>query len=88
MRTEEEKLDQIAGLEEEKKNVSERSLFDNPNHLMIDAQISVLKGEKTADDYAPLDDDTETDEAQVFDASTEAKYWLNGQREENLYGDF
>ena len=44
-RTKEEIDRQINGLEQEKRIVPEKSLFGTNNHLIIDYQIKVLKGE-------------------------------------------
>ena len=41
---------QIEGLLNDKKNLPERNLFGSPNHLIIDTQIKILKGETAIDD--------------------------------------
>lgn len=88
-KTPEEIAAQIAGLEKMKLNIPPRSLFGDDNHGPIDAQIAVLKGEKTpksfyvdesAEEYEPGDNDIYFDAEQAAD-------WINGKVAGNLFDE-
>lgn len=89
IRTQEEIDAQIAGLEDMKSWLPEYNIFNDPNWKKIDAQIDVLRGERTASDYEDglTNEDFEDDiaDAQIFRAAEEAEDWLNGVGEESLF---
>lgn len=89
-RTQDEVNRQILGLENEKKIVPEKSLFGTNNHLIIDYQIKVLKGEVHPDDIDEDDDDfeDETEFLYVFEKVEETREWLEGTNNDDLFNDY
>jgi hypothetical protein len=79
MRTPEEIQRQIEGLEKERKSLPHYSLFRDDNWAIIDAQLAILRGEKTYHDYE-YDEDYE-----VESAAYNADYWLKGETDEDLF---
>jgi len=69
MRTQDEINEQINSLQEERDNLPEYSAFQSNNWKPLDAQIAILKGEKTYEDYQFEDPETDA-------SAYEAKYWL------------
>lgn len=78
MRTKEEIDFQIKGLEKSKETVPEYSAFGDNNWEQIDAQISIIKEEKTIEDF-----DEESDE--IYFAADLAVQWLNEEYDSNLF---
>jgi len=72
---------QIEGLLSEKRLTPEYSMFGEPNHAIIDAQIEILKGEKTLDDF-PFDEGNE-----IYKKAERATLWLSGDYKKNLYNE-
>ena len=89
-RSKEEIQKQIDGLEKEKTIVPPVGLFGTKNHLVIDYQIKVLKGEVSPEDLDEDDDDfeDETDFSDVMEKAEETKEWLNGEHNNNLFDDY
>lgn len=89
-RTKEEIARQIDGLEKEKRSIPEKSLFGTNNHLIIDYQIMVLKGEKHPHDIDEDDDDfeDETEFSDVFEKAEETQEWLDGKHNDDLFDDY
>ena len=89
-RTKEEIQKQIDGLTKEKSIVPPVGLFGTKNHLVIDYQIKVLKGEVSPEDLDEDDDDfeDETDFSDVMEKAEETKEWLNGEHNNNLFDDY
>lgn len=78
---------QIEGLNRMKLTLPPKSIFGDDNYGKIDAQIAVLKNEKTPDDfyidegleeYCDGDDD-------IYYAADDAERWLNGDTTEDLF---
>ena len=80
MRTAEEIKRQVAGLTAMKSTLPEFSMFGDPNWEAIDAQIEVLEGRETADEY-------EYEHEYVFDQAEQAAEWLAGRTDENLFDE-
>lgn len=78
MRTSEQKAQMIENLSRLRNSLPEQNIFGDANWIPIDAQIAVIKGEKTVDDYRG--DDYES-VAEV--AAIEAQEWLDGNLEDN-----
>lgn len=78
MRTQEEKDFQIKGLENMKAELPEFSFFGDNNYKAIDAVISMLKGEKTYEDF-------ENAESYVESEAYQCESWLQGFHQENLF---
>ena len=89
-RTQDEINRQILGLENEKKIVPEKSLFGTNNHLIIDYQIKVLKGEVHPHDIDEDDDDfeDETEFLDVFEKAEKTREWLEGTNNDDLFNDY
>lgn len=81
MRTQEEIKRQIDGLEAMKEWLLEYSHFGDPNHLGIDAQIDVLKGEADVEDFL----DGNENEDYIFSEAERAETWLDGIDNEDLF---
>lgn len=79
--------DQINGLETMKQSLPSKSFFGDDNHGKIDAQISILKGERKADYY--YEDETaeefEDGSNDIFFDAQRAEDWLKGDVEEDLF---
>lgn len=78
MRTPEEKSRQIEGLKRVRASLSQFSIFGDDNYIPIDAQISMIEGKTTYEDYKNADDRVEF---QCYDA----KEWLEGKTDEDLF---
>lgn len=78
MKTSEQKAQMIENLSRLRKSLPENNAFGDTNWIPIDAQIAVIKGESTVDDYRA--DDFES-VAEV--AAQEAQDWLDGHIEDN-----
>jgi hypothetical protein len=76
---------QIKGLELMKAGIPEYSMFGSPNHLIIDAQISILKGEEDLEDFDEGDWESMDEDNQVYRGAEDAVQWLDGDREEDLF---
>lgn len=88
-RTPEEIAAQIAGLKKERKTIPERSSFGDKNWEKIDAQIAVLEGKKTPQQFY-VDEEVEEysdGDNDVYFAAEQAEGWLNGSRKKNLYDE-
>lgn len=77
MKTSEQKAQMIENLSRLRKSLPENNAFGDANWIPIDAQIAVIKGESTVDDYRA--DDFES-VAEV--AAQEAQDWLDGHLED------
>lgn len=86
-RTREEIQRQIDGLLEDKKNIREYSMFGDPNHKCIDAQISILEGDEELSDIDEGDWEEYDEQNKIFRAAEEAQQWLDGDREEDLFDE-
>jgi len=88
MKKTQEEIDvQIKGLEQMKETLPPKSFFGDDNWGKIDAQISVLKGESVPDDYY-VDESTEEyvdGDNDIYWAADDAKYWLDGNTDEDLF---
>lgn len=78
MRTQQQIDRQINGLLEIKKTLPQRSMFGDPNWAGIDAQIEILKGNKT-------DEDFEDEHEFVFGQARDAQDWLNCDENGDLF---
>jgi hypothetical protein len=88
-RTQEEIDRQIEGLKKMKDTLPEFSHFGDNNWEKIDAQISVLRGHSTPDDYyvdEGMDDYQDGDNDTYFEAEA-ALFWLNGENDEDLFSE-
>lgn len=86
MRTKEEIQRQVEGLTQMKTWLPEYSAFGDPNHKVIDAQISILKSISKLSDYEfeeydEFDDNLEA----IFRGAEEAEMWLDGDTNEDLF---
>lgn len=81
-RTQEEIERQIQGLLKMKETLPQKSFFGDDNWAKIDAQIAVLKGEATPDDYYidEKSEDYEDGDNDVWSEAERAESWLNGER--------
>jgi hypothetical protein len=88
-RTQEEINVQIEGLKKEKEKVPETSNFGDKNWEKIDAQIAVLEGKKTPDDYYEDEsaEEFEDGDNDIWMAATDAENWLGGHSNDNLYSE-
>ncbi len=77
MRTKKEIDEAIGYFKKLKKTLPSRSAFGDPNHLIIDAQISVLEGKMDQDDVDELDMD-EYGDMGISDI-TNVINWMDGQ---------
>lgn len=78
---------QIAGLKAMKITLPRRSAFGDDNHAKIDAQISVLEGNKKPD-YFYVDetsDEFQDGDNDVYSSAVDAEEWMNGDKEDNLF---
>lgn len=78
MRTPEEIEKQVLGLQEMKKTLPQINFFGDDNWEKIDAQISVLKKEKTIDDF-------DEEEEELYNSVAMADEWLCGFYNEDLF---
>jgi hypothetical protein len=78
MRTSEQKAQMIENLSRLRRSLPEHNMFGDANWIPIDAQIAVIKGEATVDDYRGDDHESV---AEV--AAQEAQDWLEGEIEDN-----
>lgn len=85
MRTQEEIKRQIEGLEKMKTWLPEYSGFGDPNHLIIDAQISILDGSQELSDIEEGDWEEMDEDNKVYRGAEEAEMWLDGNRDEDLF---
>lgn len=82
MRTAEEIEKQVLGLQKMKSTLPKVNFFGDDNWEKIDAQISVLKGEKTADEFIEEDSDEEN---QAYEDALQAEEWLHGHTNDDLF---
>jgi hypothetical protein len=85
MRTPEEIKRQIEGLEQERITLPEYSFF-GPNHQIIDAQISILDGTNQLEDIDEGNFEEMDEQNNIFRGAEDAQMWLDGDREEDLFG--
>lgn len=88
-KTQEETQAQIKGLEKSKLSIPKKSLFGDDNHGAIDAQIAVLKGERTPNFYwvDETAEEYEDGDNDIFLAADKADEWMNGQVDGNLFDE-
>lgn len=77
-RTPEEIQRQIKGLEAMKEWLPKRNFFGDDNWGKIDAQVSILKGDKDIEDF----DDAESE---IHSAAYSAYNWKDGVEDEDLF---
>lgn len=85
MRTQQEIKRQIEGLENEKQTLPEYSHFGDPNHLVIDAKISILDGSNKLSDYDEGDWDNMDEDNKIYRGAEEADNWLQEDDDEDLF---
>ena len=85
MRTQEEIKRQIEGLEKMKTWLPEYSGFGEPNHLIIDAQISILYGSQELSDIEEGDWEEMDEDNKIYRGAEEAEIWLDGDGDEDLF---
>lgn len=85
MRTQEEINRQIDGLKSMKSWLPETSGFGIPNWQKIDAQISILNGDETLEDFDAGDWEEMDDDNKVYRAAEDAEQWLDGDSDEDLF---
>jgi hypothetical protein len=85
MRTQEEIKRQIEGLENEKKVLPEYSKFGDPNHAIIDAQISIIDGSKELSDIDEGDWDEMDEDNKIYRGAEDAEMWLSGDMKDDLF---
>lgn len=78
MRTQQEIYKQISGLLLMKKTLPERSKFGDPNWEAIDAQVEILTGERT-------DEDFEDAHEYIYSQARDAQAWVDGDSDEYLF---
>lgn len=78
MRTAAQIARQVEGLRAMKSTLPEFSTFGDPNWESIDAQIEILEGRETAEDY---EDEHET----VASSARDAEDWLTGYSDDDLF---
>lgn len=79
MRTLEQIQEQVIGLRSMKLTLPEYSMFGDNNWEAIDAQINILEGKKSLEDY------DEYQEEYLFSEAERASMWLMEDIEENLF---
>lgn len=82
MRNTEEIERQILGLQNMKNTLPKFNFFGDDNWAGIDAQVQVLKGEKTSDEFIEEDSDEENE---VYADALQAEHWLHGETNEDLF---
>jgi hypothetical protein len=82
MRTAEEIEKQVLGLQKMKSTLPKVNFFGDDNWEKIDAQVAVLKGEKTADEFIEEDSDEENE---VYADALQAEEWLHGETDNDLF---
>jgi hypothetical protein len=87
MRTQEEIQRQIEGLKKERATLPPYSAFGTPNHQIMDAQIAILNGTSKLEDFPEGDLDADDAESQIFRGAEDAKYWLDDETAEDLFGE-
>ena len=80
MRTPDEVLRQIEGIRKQRERLPEHNFFGDDNYAAFDAQIEILQGSKTYDDY-------EDDESYTETEAYRAKEWLEGNSDEDLFDE-
>lgn len=85
MRTQEEIQRQIDGLLKQKERLPEYSAFGDPNHLIFDAQISILDGSKELSDIDEGDWDEMDEDNKIYRGAEEADNWLNEFDDDDLF---
>lgn len=80
MRSQEEIKRQIEGLKKEKASLPEFNFFNENNWERIDAQLSILDGLETYEDY-------EEAEQRIESAAYQAQQWLDGEDDEDLFSE-
>lgn len=80
MRTKEEIDRQIDGLNKMRSNLPEYSRFGDNNWENIDAQIDVILGVTTLDDY-------DESKGSLFSAAMDAERWRDGDNNEDLFDE-
>lgn len=86
-RTTEEIARQIQGLKKDRERLPEFSMFGGNNWEKIDAQLDVLEDKKDPDDFY-VDENTdeyEDGDNEVYFSAQEAKDWLDGSTDEDLF---
>ena len=81
MRTREEIDRQVEGLSKMRSNLPERSMFGDNNWENIDAQIDIILGVTTLDDY-------DESEESLFSAAMEADGWRDEAINEDLFDEY
>lgn len=87
MRSSEAVANQIAGLQRQREKLPEYSMFGDPNWQGIDAQIEILKGNSTLEDFPEGNWEDMDEENKVYRAAEEADQWLDDDDADNLYED-
>lgn len=85
MRTQEQIQKQIEGLEKAKQTLPAHSHFGDPNHEIIDAQISILDGSCTLEDIDEGDWDEYDTQNKVYRGAEDADNWLQENDDEDLF---
>ena len=85
MRSQKEINGQIEGLEKMKEWLPEFSVFGTPNHLIIDAQISILDYSSELSDFEEGNLNEMDDENQIYRGAEDAEAWLNEENDEDLF---
>lgn len=85
MKKQEEIQRQIDGLLKMKEWLPERSMFGDPNHEIIDAQVSILDGTNELEDIDEGDWDEMDEQNKIFRGAEEAQQWLDEERDEDLF---
>ncbi len=86
-RTPQEIANQIDGLKRSKETLPEFSNFGDNNYEAIDAQLDILEGLKTPDDFYKEegDEDFRDGDNYVYNAAIDAENWLNSNTKEDLF---
>lgn len=82
MRTQQEIDRQVEGLKKERASLPEYSMFGDPNHAIIDAQIEILRGDKMLTDFDEGDWDELDETNKIYSGAEDAENWLNGTGDE------
>jgi hypothetical protein len=83
MKKTQEQIDrQVAGLLKEKETLPAYSAFGTPNHLELDAMISVLKGDEEPDNFHDNPDD---EDGEIYNSAIEAEEWINSKDDYDLF---
>jgi hypothetical protein len=85
MKTPEQIKRQIEGLEKMKLWLPPYSKFGDPNHEIINAQVSILDGTNELDDIEEGDWDEMDEDNKIFRGAEEAVNWLEEDDAEDLF---